>query len=1181
MTSPAVIRCVNCGQDNPPEARFCMRCGTALTRRCPNCGATNTLSAQFCVRCGAPLAATAGTERRVLSVLFADLVGSTQLVLRTDPEPMRAISAQYFRAMREEIGRVGGVVEKYIGDAVMAVFGLPTAHEDDADRAVRAAVAMQRRMADLNEGADLDLHLRIGIATGEVIADPGAVTAGQSMVTGEAVNLAYRLQEQAPPDGIVVDERTFRALRLHGEFKPLPLSPDDEFAAVDRWQVVMIAEGQPANRLRAPLVGRDDELQFLLALFHRVVESRRQHIVTVMGPAGVGKSRLIEEFTALIRAESVPPRVLRGRCPSYGEGLTYWPLVEMVKQECGIKDADAPGEMLEKLRAATRRIVEEAAGQEEAAAITADLAELLGLSVSKSYETMWRDRLTALKQAVENPPGVDATPSGQSRQAPDVLIPSVRTFFTALARQSPLVLIFEDLQWAQESLLDLLERVALAGSDAPILTLCLARPELLERRATWGARLPSHTSLQLQPLREDVSRELIYELLNRETLPSEVREAILARAEGNPFYIEEILRRLIDGGELVRGDGGWRLASPTVEIRIPDTIHGILASRLDLLTPIEKRVILDASVAGRIFWLNALVAMGEVPRNEAEAALQRLQDRDLIMELRYDSAQPRVQQQYLPLPDTTPQQLALLEAGDQWLHAPRADLLGLSRETGEPSLAGEREFAFKHALIRDVAYSLVPKLSRSARHLRFAQWLRNTTRRPVEEMLGVLAYHYEQAWRNAYDTGDRAEDLARRAIDALRQAGARAMHLRTLPEARALYERALSIVRHVDLTSDVPLYLELLIEYSDVVKWLSTPKTVLEAAQAVLDQAPALGRDDLVARAWLNQAYAEYDKGRLQEADAALRRALEIFRRLGDRQGEAEALEVLGGVTSDLRGSVRIAEEAYRRVLELYREMGDGMGQARTLAWLGRALLDGGRVAEAKAALEEALRMGRAHHERISEAKALFGRAIVAHLEGRTEECAALHHKVIKVVTELGNQLDEAPIRRHLAMHYLRHGKVAEAEEEIRKALAVRRQFGLKSEHPNFLRTQAEVAVAKGELLAAADLAERALSLLGEWDNVSKPTHRATLARIRAAQGRPEEAEELFRTSVAALETQEYRVDLALVLLKYGEALGRREILERARSEFAAMGASYFVQDIDRKLGALPPRPALSTGGGV
>ncbi|HEU5299139.1 MAG TPA: AAA family ATPase [bacterium] len=1127
-----MLRCVQCGQENPPSARFCMRCGTALARACPACGEANALAAQFCGRCGTPLLGAAATERRVLSVLFADLVGSTQLVSRIDPEPMRVLSAQYFGAMREEIERVGGVVEKYIGDAVMAVFGLPTAHEDDADRAVRAAVAMQRRMADLNEQGGLDLHLRVGIATGEVVADPAAVGAGQFMVTGEAVNLAFRLQAQAPPDGIVVDERTFRALRLHGEFKPLPPAPDDDFASLPRWQVLMIAEGQAAKRLRAPLVGRDDELQFLLALYRRVMDSRRQHLVTVMGPAGVGKTRLVEEFVHLIRAEPQTPRVLRGRCPSYGEGLTYWPLTEMVKQESGIKDNDPPAVVLDKLRTAADRICAPVMGPEETANVTADIAALLGLSVTRSYETMWRERLTALKQVVENPPIVEAAPPGQSRQGADVLIPSVRAFFVALAQQGPLVLVFEDLHWAQESLLDLLERVALAGHDVPILTLCLSRQELLERRPAWGARLPSHTSLQLQPLGEEVSRSLIAELLNGESLPREIREAILARAEGNPFYIEEILRRLIDGGELVRGESGWRLASPSVEIRIPDTIHGILASRLDLLTPLEKRVILDASVAGRVFWLNAVAAMGDLDPTEAEGALGRVAERDLI-EARAAS-----------------------------------------------SLAGEREFAFKHALIREVAYSMLPKLARSTRHLRFAEWLKEATKRPIEESLDILAYHYEQAWRNAFDTGDRAEELARRAVAALRRAGGRAMHLRTLPEARGLYERAVDIVLHAQLTGDAAMYLELLVEYSEVIKWMQAGEKVLAVTQAVLQQAPAIGRDDLIARAWLNRAYAEYDKNRLREADEALRRALEVFRKLGDRQGEAEALEVLGGVTSDLRGSLRTAEEAYTRVLELYREMGDGMGQARTLSWLGRAQQQAGRLAAARATLEEALTVGRRHHERISEAKTLMGLAIIAHLEGRGDESIALHHKVIKVVTQLGNNLDEAGVRRHLAMVYLRRGRVAEAEEELRKAQAARRRHGLKAESPQILRTLAEIALAKGELLAAADYAERAVALMPEGDDVGFATHGAALARVRAAQGRREEAEEMFRRSVALLERQDYRIDLALVLMKYGEALGRREMLERARAEFAGMGATFFVDEIDRLLEELPSKPALSTGGG-
>lgn len=1134
MSLSPTVRCPQCGQANPADARFCMRCGASLTRRCPSCGTLNTLAAQFCVRCGTPLAAAA-TERRVLSVLFADLVGSTELVSRIDPEPMRALIGRYFTVMRREVERYGGVVEKFIGDAVMAVFGLPRAHEDDADRAVRAAVAMQRRMADLNAASGMSLHLRVGIATGEVVADPAAVASGQAMVTGEAVNLANRLQAQAPSDGIVVDERTFRALRVHGEFRPLAGEPGSDFAALPRWQVVMLSEGTQAKRLRAPLVGREDERQFLLALYQRVVESRRQHLVTVLGPAGVGKSRLVEEFTRQIAGGPGGAHVLQGRCPSYGEGLTYWPLVEIIKQECGIKDNDPLSTVLEKLRAGVERVCARGMTADERGAVAADLASLLGLDVGRAHETVWRERLGALKLVAETrPASVDPVAVGvEPRRGGEVIVPSVRSFFVCLAAQAPLVLIFEDLHWAQESLLDLLERVAVRGPDVPILTVCLARPELLERRPDWGARLLNHTTLALPPLRADEGRALIAELLAGEPIPADVREAILNRAEGNPFFIEEILRRLIDGGELVRVDHGWKLASPTIEIRIPDTIHGILASRLDLLTPIERRVILDASAAGRIFWQSAVVAMSALEPAEVATALDRLGERDLIEQ----------------------------------------------RETS--SLAGEREFAFKHALIKDVAYSLLPKMARSERHLRYAQWLERTTGRQMENLLEALAWHYEQAWRNQFDTGEPAQDLARRAVAALRRAGARATHLRTLPEARKLFDRALTVVRNAGLTEDLPLYLELLIEETEVVKWLRSPAPVLEATDTVLREAPRIGRTDLVARGWLNRAFAQYDQGEREQAEESLRRALELFRSLGDRQGEVETLEELGSVTSDLRGSLREAEDAYRSVIELYREIGDGMGLARTTTWLGRAVESAGRLSEARAILEEGLRLSREHHERISEASALMGLAIIAHLEGRADDSEQMHKEVLAILRASGSRLDEAATRRHLAMVHLRHGKLDEAEEQIRKAQALRREHGLKPESAQLLRTLAEITLAKGELLAAADYAERALALVPEIDDVAIATHSATLGKVRAAQGRADDVEALFRPALEILETSEYRIDRGLTLLKYGEALqmvGRAEkarpVLERARDEFAEIGATYFVRLCEARLTSPATVPA-------
>jgi class 3 adenylate cyclase/tetratricopeptide (TPR) repeat protein len=1122
-----MIRCARCGRENPADAQFCMRCGAALSRVCPNCGAANAMDATFCLQCGTPLAAAATTERRLLSILFADLVGSTALTQRLDPEAMRAIIGQYFDGMRDEITHHGGSVEKFIGDAVMAVFGLPVAHEDDADRALRAAVAMQQRLSDLNARLGADLHIRIGISTGEAIADPAAVPEGQFMVTGEIVNLAARLQAYAPADAIVVDDRTYEATKHLGAYAATVVPEGNEFAGRRYWQFAGMGERQHARRLRSPLVGRDDEMQFLQALARRVMEGRQHHLVTLIGPAGVGKSRLMTEFVKTLETAPLPAAVLRGRCPAYGEGLTYWPLAEMLKQECGIKADDPPATVGAKLQTGVRRICEPVLGADETTGVVTDFAALLGVQLGGSVDALWQDRLQALKTVAETRPVAirEAAVAEESRRGGDVLVQSVRGFLFAKAQLSPLVLIFEDLHWAEQSLLDLLEHPSLRSLNAPILTLCLARPELLEQHPDWGARVRNYTALSLSPLPAARGRTLISELLKGDRVADDVDEAILAKAEGNPLFIEEILQMLIDSGELVQGKRGWERARPSIEIRIPDTINGILVSRLDLLTPLEKHVIQDASIPGRVFWSAATAAIGELSPAEVSAALVRLQERDLV------------------------------------------------EERPVSSLSGDREYAFKHALIREVAYSMLPKLGRSTRHLRFAQWLEQTASFSGEKFLELLANHFEQAWRYRFETGENDEDLARRAIAALRRAGARAASLRTLPEARRLYERALAILRNATLEDDLTLRAELLTDHVEVVKWIALPNVVIEATGIILELAPQIGRDDLVARAWLNVGFAEYDRNRLEPAEAALTRALELFRGLGDRQGEAETLEMLGGITDYLRGSLHKAHKAYRQALALYQELGNQQGVARTMAWLGRSVLNSGNLAEARTLLSGARAIARAHHERISEGASLTGLAILAHLTGDSPAAVAKYQEAIALWQAVGDHVSEVGARRHLGMHYLRYGRLDEAEAELLGADKIRRQHGAKTNSAGLLRALAEVALARGEVLTAAEHAEQGLALLmPEQDEIAIATHSVTLGKVRAAQGRGEEAEELFRRGLAILEGQEYQIDLALTLLKYGEGmllLGHdaraREMFANARELFETMGAGYFVDEVDRR----------------
>jgi class 3 adenylate cyclase/tetratricopeptide (TPR) repeat protein len=1124
-----VIRCARCSLENPAEAQFCMRCGEALSRRCRACGAANSLEAQFCIQCGTPLEGMTSTERRVLSVLFADLVGSTRLTERTDPERMRAIIQEYFATMRAEIERHGGVVEKFIGDAVMAVFGLPTAHEDDPERAVRAAVLMQRRMPDLNAGLQADLRMRIGVSTGEVVADPAAVATGQFMVTGDVVNLAARLQEDAQPGGVLIDDRTHNTTQRLGEFRLLRGGAGRRDGT--RWEVLALAEpsrrdaeGRAVPGLRSAIVGRDDEVQFLQALYRRVVDGRRQHLVTVIGAAGVGKSRLVEEFTRALDRDAPPPRVLRGRCPAYGEGLTYWPLAEMLKQECGIKNNDPPHTVSEKFRAGILRICEPLTGTEDADAIVAGLAPALGVDTPLRGTLLPEPGAPAPRDTRTGPMGLRDPGATGPRRGSESLAQAVRGVLVAMTRSRPLVLIFEDLQWAEESMLELLEHPSVRTVEAPILTICLARPELFERQPDWGARIRNYTALSLSPLPLADGRLLISALLHDVVVPSDMSEAILAKAEGIPLFIEEIVRMLIERGNLVGGDHGWEWASVPLKIRIPDTIRGILAARLDLLTPLEKRVIQDASVPGRVFWGGAVTALGGLGPAEVSAALERLVERELV------------------------------------------------DERPASSMTGEREFIFKHAFIQEVAYRMLPKSSRSIRHRRFAEWLEQSTAENAEKFLEILAHHYEDAWRYEFEAGRDAAALARQAIDALRRAGQKATALRTLPEARRLYERALRILRNAELEGDVPLQIELRTDHAEVVKWMHAPDLVAEDTRVVLELAPQVGREDLVARAWLNRAFAEFDRDQLKPAEDALWSALELFRRLRDRQGEAEALEILGNITDSLRGSLSKAEAAYRKALDLYAAMGDGRGLARTTAWLGRVVLNEGRLADAGPLLADALQLARTHHERISEPASLLGLAILAHLKGDSGQAVHLYREVIALQPTLGDPVSETA-RRSLAMHYLRQRRPDEAERELQTALALAREHGATADSPYILRALAEVYLARGELLAAAAFAERAVADAPEGDAIAHATHGATLAAVRAAQGREEEAVGLFERSLSALEGREYRIDLGLVLWKYGEALlilaqpeRAEDLLARARGLFADIGAPPFIDAIDAQI---------------
>ncbi len=662
-----------------------------------------------------------------MTVLFADVTGYTGLGEKLDAERLKEIMDAYFVAMREAIEAEGGTVEKFIGDAVMAVFGAPVSHEDDPARALRAALGMRKRMEALNEtlrrSHDVTLEMRIGVNSGEVmaIADPSR---GMGMVTGDPVSVAARLEQNAEPGEVLVAERVARATRgfTFAEVGPLALKGKGHAVRALRLtgeQRLAAERGIPG--LRAPLVGRDSEMDLLGSLFKRVADERRPHLVTIYGDPGVGKSRLVAEFMQRVEGGGHGnPLILAGRCLPYGDGVTYWPLAEILKGLAGVLDTDATDLVVEKIRKLGRELLTADVAAEPARA-TAALAYTVG---------------------VEDPavPFRDLSP----RQVRLEIHAAWRSLFSGLAIERPVVVLVEDIHWADSALLDLLEELA-DRLQGPVLLVCPARPELTQRRATWGGGRRNFSSIFLDPLSHDEAGKLIEFLLSVQDLPADVNERILERAEGNPFFLEEIIRQLIDEGMIVHEEGRWKGTAECGEVVIPDTVQGVLAARIDLLPRDEKRVAQSAAVVGRVFWTGPLRRLIR-DIDDIDAVLDSLESKELI----------------------------------------RARL--------SSSIGGDREFIFKHVLTRDVAYESLPKRDRSVAHGTVAAWLEQTAGERRREFAELLAYHFAEAVKgSARLDGQDAEMLRKSAVEHLLLASEVARDRYVIDGSRRHAEEALSL----------------------------------------------------------------------------------------------------------------------------------------------------------------------------------------------------------------------------------------------------------------------------------------------------------------------------------------------------------------------------------------------------
>jgi class 3 adenylate cyclase/tetratricopeptide (TPR) repeat protein len=958
-------------------------------------------------------------ERKLATVLFVDLVDSTALVTGADPEVVRRRVGTFFERVSHCVTTHGGIVEKFAGDAVMAAFGIPQAHEDDAERAIRAGLGI------LDAVRTLELEARIGVESGEVVADDSDST----FATGEAVNVAARLQQAAEPGQLLVGPGAHR-LTL-GRVEVEDLGPVD-LKGLDRqiWAWRVMSAGAAAARPRtqqAPLVGRDAELELLQNTYERALRDKRAHVFTIYGEPGVGKSRLAHEFSEALDGATV----LSGRSLPYGEGVTYWPLAEMVKCAAGIVDDDPLDVAIEKLRSFCEDEV---------------VADLLGLA-------------SGVLEAV------------QAERSQQEIAWAAREWAQRLAQEQPLVLVFEDIHWAEEPLLELIEHLATWVREAPLLLVSLARPELLDIRPGWGGGRVRATSIELEPLGPSESEELI-DALHGSLDPTE-RQAVLAKTEGNPLYLEETVRMLSEEGSEVG--------------RIPDTLQALIAARIDRLAPEAKALLQRAAVIGRIFW---------------ESALHRLS--------------PELESLEEPLEDLRLREFVLDE--------PRS------------SIRGETAYKFKHVLIREVAYGGLSKSARAEHHARFAEWLKERAGEELleirafhldratallAELDGAAPVELQREAAEALaEAGLRA--FAREANRSARQLFVRAVELDPTLRRRYLAARA------ADRLSDLPAVsremeevLAAAIQEGD--RWTQGRALVTLAEAAVLRDADVGAAEEMIEnalavlepedltgrfRALRARATIAWTRGHLAKQEQVMLEALELAREAGRKDFESEAADELASVYL-ARLELDRAGPLVEQAIMLAEESGSAEARGRALRFAGQLHLHRRELDDAETALEAA-------REHLAEAGAAWalGRTLnfaawTARHKGDLTRAERLFRESIRILAPLEDRATLCETQRSLAELLLAQGRVDEAE---RFALAARETVG-----PHDISSLATTTMSLGLVRAAQGQHEEAEELLRQaYDTIAVTEHRQiqcetlqALGQFLRDRGREDEAAEL------------------------------------------------------------------------
>jgi class 3 adenylate cyclase/tetratricopeptide (TPR) repeat protein len=999
-----MIRCPNCGEENPERARFCLTCGKALAE------STSAPSA----------------SRKTVTIVFADVTGSTALGERLDPESLRQLMSRYFEAARQVIERHGGTVEKFIGDAVMAVFGIPVLHEDDALRAVRAAADLRDAVvtlsADLVQERGVEFAVRIGVNTGEVVVgDPGS---SQTLVTGDPVNVAARLEQAASPGEILLGGPTHRLVRDAVTVEPITaLSLKGKSDAVPAFRLVTVdaeAAGH-ARRLDAPLIGRQRELTLLTQAFERAIEENAAHLFTLLGPPGVGKSRLVNEFLMTQRERAT---VYEGRCLPYGDGITYWPMRDVVRQAAQIADADAPEAAIAKIRRLT-------SGHERADRITEQIAGAIGL--------------------------------GEAAGTPEEVAWAFRKLMEVRAAESPLILVMDDIQWAEPTFLDVLEHIADWSRAAPIVLLCLARGDLLDLRPSWGGGKLNATTILLEPLSTDQSRQLVDALLGHAGIGPELADRVATAAEGNPLFVEELIAMLVDDGMIQRTDDGWTVAGDLSALLVPPTVSALLAARLDRLSDPERDVIGRAAVVGKVF---------------EEAA---------VAELSAASVRPGVQRNLLTLV--------------------RKELIRPDQSSPDDDV-----YRFRHLLIRDAAYASLSKEVRAELHVRFADWLVSAAGERGGEYDEIVAYHLEQAYlyRAELSPSDSATATLRaRAGTLLAEAGTRASARYDVAAARGLLVRATRV-----LDRDDPLQIGCLIRLAEIAGDVGTIEEGIDAAKRARQLAGEYGDEVGAIRAGLeieaitSHIDPSYNWDRYR---AILDDAQPVLEREGDHEGlvrlwlmHAEVENVYGQWAADAAACRRAMEHAERAGRpDLARRAEPPMMMA---SYLGPLPLE--RLAE------DAMRwIARGDGLPVTEGGWTWV-GVVQALSGSTEEGFANIRRGRAAGRDLGLVIPLAGSRTLEADVYTAVGDLASAADELRTGASVLRQSGESAVLSTVTGYLSVVLAEIGEFKEAEEAAAESRSPATADDIVSQLLWREGLAVVRARQGEHTEAERLGRQAV-------------------------------------------------------------------